>query len=53
MNVLRRFRLSGVKLDPILATAEGRDAETLVPALLRLASALALPVIAAGTETEE
>jgi len=53
VNVLRRFRLSGVKLDPILATAEGRDAETLVPALLRLASALALPVIAAGTETEE
>ena len=53
VNVLRRFRLSGVKLDAALATAEGRDAQTLVPALLRLASALSLPVIAAGLETEE
>ncbi len=53
VNVLRRFRLSGVKLDPALAIAEGREMETLVPALLRLASALALPVAAAGIETDD
>jgi diguanylate cyclase (GGDEF)-like protein/PAS domain S-box-containing protein len=52
VNVLRRFRLSGLKLDSGLAAAEGHDGETVVPALLRLAGALSLPVSAAGVETD-
>jgi diguanylate cyclase (GGDEF)-like protein/PAS domain S-box-containing protein len=53
INALRRFRLRALKLDAPLAAADDRETEALRPALLALASALALPVTATGIETEE
>lgn len=49
---LRRFRLRGVKLDPALVTAGDRETSALLPALMGIASALSLPLAAAGVETE-
>ena len=53
INALRRFRLRALKLDTPLAAAGDRETDALRPALLALASALALPVAATGIETEE
>jgi EAL domain-containing protein (putative c-di-GMP-specific phosphodiesterase class I) len=53
INALRRFRLAGVKLDPALAEGGDTETETLLPALLGVASALHLPVAAAGIGSEE
>jgi diguanylate cyclase (GGDEF)-like protein/PAS domain S-box-containing protein len=53
INALRRFRLRGLKLDPALAGAADRETEALLPALIALASALALPVTATGVENDE
>jgi diguanylate cyclase (GGDEF)-like protein/PAS domain S-box-containing protein len=53
INALRRFRLRSLKLDAPLAAASDRETDALRPALLALASALALPVAATGIETEE
>jgi diguanylate cyclase (GGDEF)-like protein/PAS domain S-box-containing protein len=53
INALRRFRLRALKLDAPIAAAGDRETDALRPALLALASALALPVAATGIETEE
>jgi diguanylate cyclase (GGDEF)-like protein/PAS domain S-box-containing protein len=53
INALRRFRLRALKLDAPIAAAGDRETEALRPALLALASALALPVAATGIETDE
>jgi EAL domain-containing protein (putative c-di-GMP-specific phosphodiesterase class I) len=52
INALRRFRLRGLKLDAGLTSATDRETATLLPALLGLATSLALPVTATGVETE-
>jgi diguanylate cyclase (GGDEF)-like protein/PAS domain S-box-containing protein len=52
ITALRRFRLRGLKLDASLTSATDRETEALLPALLGLATAMALPVAATGVETE-
>jgi EAL domain-containing protein (putative c-di-GMP-specific phosphodiesterase class I) len=50
--VLQRFRLQGVKLDPILlAGLEDGDRTGFVAAVVQLAAALHLPVTATGVDT--
>jgi diguanylate cyclase (GGDEF)-like protein/PAS domain S-box-containing protein len=53
INALRRFRLCALKLDAPIAAAGDRETDALRPALLALASALAIPVAATGIETED
>jgi diguanylate cyclase (GGDEF)-like protein/PAS domain S-box-containing protein len=52
ITALRRFRLRGLKLDASLTSATDRETEAFLPALLGLATALALPVAATGVDTE-
>jgi EAL domain-containing protein (putative c-di-GMP-specific phosphodiesterase class I) len=53
LRALRRYPLQAVKLDPaMVATIDGdASAASMVPAIVKLAAALGLPVAARGIET--